>query len=248
MTSSDSTTPDETTDPVAEQDAIDGETSPAEIAEEAEERAPASHARKPAGAKEVIPFQWKLIGEAHGVALTLFKAIERADVEAQLERVNREGYYRNLRILELAEKVKQPSGGDARTLALVGAKTETNTNRAKTRHSPTASKKRKRPTDAESAAPPATGRTAKTAKVVRVAAVSKPAKVGRLAKTTKPPKKAKITKKTKPAKPSKSTKLGKTKTTKTPKAKKATKTTKKTSRKKTTSAKRATKKRVAKKK
>lgn len=64
--------------------------------------------RRPPGAKEVIPFEWKLIGEANGLALTLFKAIEREDVEAQQERVSREGYYRNLRILGNTEKVKQP--------------------------------------------------------------------------------------------------------------------------------------------
>lgn len=65
--------------------------------------------RRPPGAKEVIPFEWKLIGEANGLALTLFKAIEREDVEAQLERVQREGYYGNLRILGNTEKVKQPA-------------------------------------------------------------------------------------------------------------------------------------------
>ena len=41
--------------------------------------------RKPAGTKEIVPFEWKLIGESHGLALTLFKAVAREDVESLLE-------------------------------------------------------------------------------------------------------------------------------------------------------------------
>ena len=39
--------------------------------------------KKTLGQKEVIPFEWKLIGDAEGYSLTLFKAIEREEVEAQ---------------------------------------------------------------------------------------------------------------------------------------------------------------------
>lgn len=65
-------------------------------------------AKKPLGVKEVIPFKWKLVGTAHHATLTLFKAVEREDVEAQLERVSKEGYYTDLRILEKDAKVVQP--------------------------------------------------------------------------------------------------------------------------------------------
>ncbi len=65
--------------------------------------------RRGPGTKEVIPFGWKLVGEANGLALTLFKAIERDDVEAQEERVRREGYYLKLRILANDDPVKQSS-------------------------------------------------------------------------------------------------------------------------------------------
>lgn len=64
--------------------------------------------KKPLGVKEVIPFKWKLVGTANHATLTLFKAVEREDVEAQLERVSKEGYYTDLRILEKDAKVIQP--------------------------------------------------------------------------------------------------------------------------------------------
>ena len=50
-------------------------------------------------AKEVIPFEWKLIGESEGFALTLFKSIEREDVDAQFERVQRDGYDHQARVI-----------------------------------------------------------------------------------------------------------------------------------------------------
>lgn len=65
-------------------------------------------------AKEVIPFEWKLIGESEGFALTLFKSVEREDVDAQFERVQRDGYYTDLRILGADDKVKQPTSTKAR--------------------------------------------------------------------------------------------------------------------------------------
>lgn len=75
------------------------------------EGAPATNGtpvKKPLGVKEVIPFKWKLVGTAHHMTLTLFKAVEREDVEAQLERVQKEGYYTDLRILEKDAKITQP--------------------------------------------------------------------------------------------------------------------------------------------
>lgn len=64
--------------------------------------------KKPLGVKEVIPFKWKLVGKSQQMTLTLFKAVEREDVEAQLERIRKEGYYTDLRILEADAKIDQP--------------------------------------------------------------------------------------------------------------------------------------------
>lgn len=75
---------------------------------------PATPGSRSSAAKEVIPFGWKLIGESDGFALTLFKSIEREDVDAQYERVKRDGHYTNLQILAADDKVKQPSSTKAR--------------------------------------------------------------------------------------------------------------------------------------
>ncbi|GEM_PF-3500277 len=64
--------------------------------------------KKPVGVKEIIPFAWKLVGQANGLYLTLFKSIEREDSDAQLERVQRDGYYTNLRVMPVNEKIEQP--------------------------------------------------------------------------------------------------------------------------------------------
>jgi hypothetical protein len=69
---------------------------------------PAQVGRRHAGAKEVIPFKWKLVGESYGAILTLFKSVEREESEAQLQRVQRDGYYTELRILDIDEEIKQP--------------------------------------------------------------------------------------------------------------------------------------------
>ena len=64
--------------------------------------------RRAPGAKEVIPFAWKLIGTSGDLTVTLFKAIEKVEVEAQLERLRRDGYYRNLTVLDVDAVVTQP--------------------------------------------------------------------------------------------------------------------------------------------
>ncbi|MCG3130940.1 MAG: hypothetical protein FLDDKLPJ_01714 [Phycisphaerae bacterium] len=64
--------------------------------------------RRSIGAKEIIPFAWKLVGRSDGMTLTLFKAIEREEVEAQLERSVREGYYTDLKILPIAPPPPPP--------------------------------------------------------------------------------------------------------------------------------------------
>ncbi len=65
-------------------------------------------ARKSLGVKEPIIFLWKIVGHANGLALTLFKSVEREDADAQLERLTRDGYYTNLEIMEATAKVVQP--------------------------------------------------------------------------------------------------------------------------------------------
>lgn len=60
------------------------------------------------GVKEPIIFKWKILGQTEGVTLTLFKAVEREEADAQLERLQREGYYKELRIADISEKVVQP--------------------------------------------------------------------------------------------------------------------------------------------
>ena len=64
--------------------------------------------RKPIGPKEVIPFEWKLVGKVDGLFITLFKAVARGDVEDQSERVQRDGYYTDLQILDINTKIQQP--------------------------------------------------------------------------------------------------------------------------------------------
>jgi len=64
--------------------------------------------RRQLGVKEPIVFKWKLVGTSGDVILTLFKAVEREEVEAQLDRVRKDGYYTDLRILENDVKIVQP--------------------------------------------------------------------------------------------------------------------------------------------
>lgn len=71
--------------------------------------APVANApKKPLGTKEVIPFEWKLVGYTGGTAVTLFKAVDRQDVEVQYERILKDGYYKDLKILDINAKVIQP--------------------------------------------------------------------------------------------------------------------------------------------
>lgn len=55
--------------------------------------------------KEPPPFKWKLIGYVEGLTVTLLKAIELPDAEAQLVRLAEEGYYRGLQIFPIDAKV-----------------------------------------------------------------------------------------------------------------------------------------------
>ena len=64
--------------------------------------------KKSLGPKEPPPFVWKLVGRSGHNILTLFKAAEREDADAQLARLSREGYYKDLNILDINAAVKQP--------------------------------------------------------------------------------------------------------------------------------------------
>ncbi len=66
--------------------------------------------RKGPGIKEVPAFRWKLVGESSSMVLTLFKTVEREEIDAHLDRVRKEGFYTNLRVLDINEKIAQPGG------------------------------------------------------------------------------------------------------------------------------------------
>ncbi|MBN1514185.1 MAG: hypothetical protein JXB13_19370 [Phycisphaerae bacterium] len=55
--------------------------------------------------KEPPAFAWKLTGYADGLTLTLLKCVERKDAEAQLVRLEKEGYYTGLLITALTDPV-----------------------------------------------------------------------------------------------------------------------------------------------
>jgi hypothetical protein len=63
---------------------------------------------RPGAPVEPPPFKWKLVGDSAGVSVTLIKSVERAEVEAQLERLREEGYYRNLSIVPIEEPAPVP--------------------------------------------------------------------------------------------------------------------------------------------
>ena len=151
--------------------------------------APTTPKRGP-GAKEIIPFGWKLIGEANGVILTLFKAIEREDVESQLKRALGEGYYTKLRIVDNNEVIKQPPSAAAVKLGRAA------TRAVKAKAAPKT--KAKAPSKAKRVAPKASAvaKTVGKKKVVKSRTASKAAKPK---KTAKPKAAAKATAKKKTA-------------------------------------------------
>lgn len=69
---------------------------------------PAPGVKRQLGVKEPIIFKWKILGASEGVILTLFKSVEREEADAQIERLGKEGYYKDLRIVDANEKVVQP--------------------------------------------------------------------------------------------------------------------------------------------
>ena len=210
MTSPKNTTPKEADQASGADDPVDTVGTPAETAGEVKARvttASAPAGRKPPGSKDVPAFEWKLMGESHGVELTLFKAVERAEVEAQLERVRRESYYRNLRILDAKEKVAQPAGAKARTMGIKDAPAKTT---SKARPSASRAKKAKSATKSRSvvkvSSPTKTAKPAKRAKATKAGKSARKAKVTKETKTpkeTRRPKAARTTKATRPTKAAK---------------------------------------------
>ncbi len=69
------------------------------------EAPPGGAPRRAPAAKEIIPLAWKLIGTSAGTPVTLLKCIERKDAEAQMARLETEGYYQHLKIYPAEEKV-----------------------------------------------------------------------------------------------------------------------------------------------
>lgn len=115
----------------------------------------ASAGRKAPGSKDVIPFKWKLVGKSRGVVLTLFKAVEREEVEAQLRRACAEGYYANVRILDIDARVGPPPRApsakpDAK--ARKRAATKTGTEAQKTKRATPKAEKPKRTVAAKASA------------------------------------------------------------------------------------------------
>jgi hypothetical protein len=101
---------------IVEPDAVEAEVVDPDLADadlpiddvaEAPVAAVAAPVRKSIGMKEVPPFLWKLVGTSGDLRVTLFKNAEREEVDAQLERLTREGYYRDLEILAIDAPVEQ---------------------------------------------------------------------------------------------------------------------------------------------
>lgn len=105
------------------------------------------------GAKEVPAFKWKLMGRSGDMFLTLFKAVEREEVEAQLERLGKDSYYRDLRILDADTVVPQSAQVRAKIKqAIAQVKKPIKLSTAK--KAPTAKpKKTPKPTTTESTSP-----------------------------------------------------------------------------------------------
>ena len=201
--------------------------------------------RKGPGAKEVIPFEWKLVGESRGLTITLFKAIEREEVEAHLLRLQADGYYKKLRILDNNTKLKQ-SASVSRVPIRPGEKAKANKSTPAAPKSAlfkTVSKPRSAtPTvaatpiaqRAKPKSPPKKPRAPKptTAKTVKA---TKPAKATKTVKGTKAAKAPKAAKVTRTAKATKAAKVSKT--AQAPKAAKVTRTARPAGTSKTTRAK-----------
>jgi len=65
-------------------------------------------ARKAGAAKEGPQFAWKVVGYSQGIPLTLLRAVDRDDADAHLQRYREEGYYSNLGVFPIDERIPLP--------------------------------------------------------------------------------------------------------------------------------------------
>ncbi len=149
-------------------------------------------ARRGPGTKEVIPFCWRLVGESDGFILTLFKSVDRDEAEAQLKRARADGYYVNLRVVDVNEKIKQPASAKAAIEAKTTAKS------GKPKKTAKAAKAKKAPTKAVTKSA-ASSKSAKSVKSAKPAKLAKPVKSAKPAKSARAKASTKSTKKKKTA-------------------------------------------------
>lgn|GEM_PF-2170202 len=84
--------------------AVEADATPGAAVETQKEPPPA---RKTLGTKEVIPFEWKVIGRSGEMILTLFKSVERADADAHYARLDNDGAYKDLQVVAINHKIVQ---------------------------------------------------------------------------------------------------------------------------------------------
>lgn len=126
------------------------------------------------GAKEIPPFKWKLMGRSGDMYLTLFKAVEREEVEAQFERMSKDTYYRDLKILDADTVVPQSAQVRAKIKQVI-AQAKKPLKLPTTKKAPPAKpKKAPKPTTTESTSP--AKRSPKVKVKAKVKAKAAPAK------------------------------------------------------------------------
>lgn len=210
-------TPDEPKDTASE----DSSAKIAPASESVKPPPPAHPAKKPLGVKEVIPFEWKLVGVSANLMVTLFKATERAEVDAQCERLRKDGYYQDLQVLPLDENIAQPK-------AAKNAEITPKSPKPTEKKSPAPAKKVKRPVAVTATMKKAPEKKSEKQATPAKTATSSKRTAASKKKTTSGSKatKAKAKKTTKKAAPTKTKKTAK-KTTKKTAAKKTKKAAKK---------------------
>jgi len=85
---------------------------------------PVGPGKRNIGPKEPIPFKWKILANSGRYVLTLFKSVEREDADAQLERLQKDSYYTDLRVVDINEKIEQPVNKESRKAAAKAEKIE----------------------------------------------------------------------------------------------------------------------------
>lgn len=93
------------------------------------------------------------MGRSGDMFLTLFKAVEREEVEAQLERLGKDSYYRDLRILDADTVVPQSPSVRAKIKQAIAQVKKPIKMSATKKAPPAKPKKAPKPTTAESTSP-----------------------------------------------------------------------------------------------